>query len=255
MVNDGVSMAGHMYADIFIQGLLEPVCDPQVEKPFQWAPEGISGMDTIVDPLGNGRYDQMDKNPYACHMEYKTSSEDKPKPKSDNIRQVIRQRVVMARKYGITDDQLFNSYIFIIQKSGRNSCKVVGPFLVTPTAEELKTAQDDIDLRVAVYEDIIEEGLQDNPYDHPLLKELRYKTCTRCFPLEAAEATPELENTLGGRDEWEKWIQADSLTKWQAEFKKKVRPLVEAGKTVETDYFLVRFTESGRLYIDPKTLK
>lgn len=255
VVNDGVSMAGHMYADIFIQSLLEPVCNPQVEKEYQWAPKGWSGMDTVVDSYNeDGFYVDSDDSPYTGHYEYKTSSEDSPKPKAYNRRQVIRQRVVMARNYGITDAQLFNSYIFMIGKSGLQSGKVFGPFLVEPDAEELQAAINDIDLRIEVYQDIVEDGLE-NPYDHPLLKDLRRGTCTRCFPLEVTESTPELDQTLGGREEWDKWIQAEGLTKWQKEVKDSVKQLVPAGERTETDYFLVRHTESGRLYIDAKSLK
>lgn len=254
VVNEGVSMAGHLYADIFIQSLLEPVCDPQVEKVYQWAPKGWSGMDCIVEaneyPLGSADIN----NPYTAHYEFKTSSDLKPKPKAYNRRQVIRQRVVMARHYGISDNELFNSYIFMIGKAGVESGKVFGPFLIVPTEEELKAAQDDIDLRIEVFEDIIEEGIE-NPYDHPLLKDLRRGTCTRCYPLEAEEPSKELEQELGGRDAWDRWTEADSLTKWQKEVKDKIRPLVAAGKTVDTEYFLVRHTESGRLYIDAKNIK
>lgn len=256
VVNDGVSMAGRLYADIFIQSLLEPVCDPQVEKVYQWAPKGWSGMDTVVDTHdGKGWRDSKGgESPYLGHYEYKTSSDDHPKPKAYNRRQVIRQRVVMARHYGITDEQLFNSYIFMIGKKGINSGKVYGPYLIEPTEEELKAAQDDIDLRVEVYTDIIEDDIED-PYDHPLLRDLRRGTCTRCFPLETDESTPELEDALGGRDAWDQWIKAEQLTKWQKEIKDSVRPLVAAGKTIETDYFLVRHTEGGRLYVDAKNIK
>lgn len=261
VVNDGVNMAGHLYADIFVQTLLEPVCNPQVEKVYQWAPKGFSGMDTVVDPYCDGLYipNSIDMDPewyghYVGHYEYKTSSEEKPKPKSYNRRQVVRQRVVMARHYGISDAELFNSYIFMIGKSGRQSGKTFGPFLIVPTEEELQDATDTIDLRIAIYEDILEDGLE-SPYDHPLLKEARRGTCTRCYPLEHDEPSDDLTEAMGGREDWDKWIQAEALTKWQKEVKDRIKPLVEAGKKIETDYFLIRHTEGGRLYIDAKNIK
>lgn len=258
VVNDGVSMSGHMLADCFIQGLLEPVCNVEVEKIYQWADKGFSGMDAIVEPIGYcelGFGHTWSGHPYIGHWELKTSSENNPKPKRSNREQVIRQRVVMARHYGITDDKLFNSYIVIITKSGRRTNWVHGPFLIQPTKEELEVAARDIDLRVQVYDDIVEDGLEDDPYQHPLLKGLRRGSCTRCFPLEKAEPTNELLDIFkNGRDDWDNWILQQKLTKWINSTKEAVKPLVPEGKSVETDYFLIRHTESGRLYIDPRNL-
>lgn len=255
VVNDGVSMAGHMYADIFIQTLLNPVCHPEVEKVYQWATTGWSGMDAVVDThAGDGLYGFKGESSYVGHYEFKTSSEQNPKPKLANRQQVIRQRVVMARYYGILDKDLFNSYIFIISKGGRQTNRVHGPFLIEPTAEELLEAQRDIDLRIQVYDDILEDQLED-PYEHPLLKTLRRGSCTRCFPLERAEPTPELESVFtNGRQDWEDWIQQQKLAAWIKDVKEKAKPFVPMGQQVETDYFLIRHTESGRLYIDPKNL-
>lgn len=261
VVSEGVSLSGHMYADLFVQGLLEPVTDVIVEREYNWMPEhGTSGMDAVVEPERNDGESWLDairrsENPYMGHYEFKTTSEDNPKPKGYNRSQVIRQRVVMAREYGITDDQLFNSYIFLIQKSGRQSGKVVGPFLIQPSAEEIAEASMQIDLRIAVYDDIVEEGV--HPLDHPLMQRMRNNgTCTRCFPLEKVDATPELESVFkNGREDWNDWIEYQRLDKWIKSVKDKVKPLVPAGKSMETDYFLVRSTESGRLYVDPKNLK
>lgn len=255
VVNDGVNMIGHIYAEIFIKTLIAPHAEVVREKEYQWASKGISGMDAIVDTHDNRgwRDTKGSESPYLGHYELKTSSEENPKPKSYNRRQVIRQRVAMARHYGITDAELFNSYIFIVGKSGRQSGKVFGPFLIEPTEEELKIAQDDIDLRVEVYEDIVEDGLED-PYEHPLLRELRYGTCTRCFPLEAAEPSDDLKDLLDTRDNWDDWVEGERLTKWQKDIKDKVKPLVPLGEKQETEYFLVRHTEGGRLYLDAKNL-
>lgn len=257
VVSDGVSLAGHLWADVFIQGLLEPHATVEVEKVFQWAPKGFSGMDCVIDPLGDGRIPKVKTgNPYTGHYEFKTSSEQNPKPKLGNREQVIRQRVVMARQYGVTDAELFNSYIFIISKSGNQTCRTFGPFLIDPTKEELKTATKDIDLRIQVYEDIIEDGIEKEPEQHSLLRELRRGSCTRCFPLNKAEPSQELLDIFErGRDDWDDWILQQKLTKWIKDVKESVKEVVPEGEQVETDYFLVRHTESGRLYVDPKNLK
>lgn len=257
MVSDGVSLAGHLYADVFIQSLLVPVCMPQVEKEYNWADKGTSGMDTVVDPFDDGLYDDpaQSGDPYIGHYEYKTTSDKKPKPSKGNREQVIRQRVVMARQYGITDEELFNSYIFMISKEGKNTGRVYGPFLVEPTEAELKLAQRDIDLRVQVYDDIIEDGLQHDPLQHPLMRELRKGTCTTCFPLQLAEPSEEVLDIFNrGRDDWEDWVNQERLAKWTKDMKDKIKPFVPEGERVETPYFLIRHTESGRLYIDAKNL-
>lgn len=257
VVNDGVSLEGHLKADIFIQQLLMPNTTVEVEKVYQWAAKGFSGMDCVVDTFGDGLYDdyRQSNDPYSGHYELKTSSDVKPKPKRGNREQVIRQRVVMARHYGITDAELFNSYLFIVSKEGRQTNKVHGPFLVVPTDEELEVAQRDIDLRVQVYDDLVEDGETD-PYEHPLLRELRRKKCTRCFPLEKAELPPDINKVLDkGKKDWDNWVEAQRLAKWMKKVKEDVRPLVPAGKSMETDYFLIRHTEAGKFFIDPKNLK
>lgn len=243
-----------MYADLFVATSLAPHCPVEVEKEYKWLPEhGTSGMDAVVDPSNDGQFKLLD-NRYTGHYEFKsTSSDANPKPTRDNREQVIRQRVVMARSYGISDQQLFNSYIFLISKSGKKTNWVYGPFLIEPTAEELKIAQDDIDLRVMVYNDIIEDGI--HPQDHPLLRSLRRGTCTACFPLErSGDDDGELAEILGGRSEHDRWTKTDSGTRWQKQVKEKLKPKIEMGKQIETDYFVVRHTESGRLYVDPKVI-
>lgn len=245
LVNDGVSLEGHLKADIFFQSLVMPSARVEIEKVYQWAEKGFSGMDGIVE----------DDCPLQAHYELKTSSDQNPKPKRNNREQVIRQRVVMARYYGITDDKLFPSYIFIICKSGHKSNYVYGPFLIEATKEELESAARDIDLRIQVYDDIIEDGLEDDPHQHPLLKEMRRGSCTRCFPLQVAEPSEALLGVFSrGRDDWDDWTKHDKLSKWIKDKKEEVKPLVPKGEIVETPYFLVRHTESGRLYVDPRNL-
>lgn len=252
-INAGIEWSGHMYADLFVETLLRPVCPVEVEKEYKWLPEhGTSGMDAVVDPCEDGLTAPGD-SAYIGHYEFKsTSSDANPKPSKDNREQVIRQRVVMARNYGISDAELFNSYIFLISKSGKKTNWVYGPFLITPTAEELKIAQDDIDLRAMVYNDIIEDGI--HPQDHPLLKSLRRGTCTTCFPLERSLDEGRLSKILGGRLEYDRWTKAENDARWQKKVKEKLKPEIEPGNQIETDYFVVRHTESGRLYVDPKTL-
>lgn len=256
-INAGIEWSGHMYADLFVETLLRPNCGisgPEVEKEYKWLPEhGTSGMDAVFDPYEDGLL-LSDNHPLIGHYEFKsTSSDANPKPSKDNREQVIRQRVVMARCYGISDAELFNSYIFLISKSGKKTNWVYGPFLIEPTAKELKIAQDDIDLRVMVYNDIIEDGITSE--DHPLLRSLRRGTCTVCFPLErSGDDGGELAKILGGRTEHDRWTETDSGARWQKQIKEKLKPKIEMGKQIETDYFVVRHTESGRLYVDPKVI-
>lgn len=254
-ISEGVSTFGHLYADLFIQTLLEPVTNPQVEKVYQWAPKGFSGMDTVVEGYAEPWYGDID-DPYVGHYEYKTTSKDlNPKPTKANREQVIRQRVVMARHYGVTDAELFNSYIFIISKDGKNTGRVSKPFLIDPTADELRIAQRDIDLRVLVYEDVLEDGLEEDPLQHPLLRELRKGSCTRCFPLQEADPSDELTEIFNrGRVDWEDWIEYQRLEKWLKRTKEAVKPLVPLGEKIQTEYFLIRHTETGRLSIDPKNI-
>jgi len=253
VVTDGVSLSGHLIADLFLQSMVMPHATVEVEKPFQWASKGFSGMDGIVDPTGTGVYDP--RLPYQCHLEIKSSSEQNPKPKLNNREQTIRQRIVMARQYGITDKQLMSTYIFIISKSGHQTFRVHGPFPIAPTAEELERLARDIDLRIQVFDDIVEDGLEADPHQHSLLRQLRRGSCTRCFPLEKAEPSDELLDIFDrGQVDFDEWVEYQRLTKWVKERKEAAKPVVPEGQQVETDYFLIRHTESGRLYIDPKNL-
>lgn len=256
-VSDGVNSDGHQKADWFFQELVLP-CAPmlEIEKVYHWATKGWSGMDGIIDPAGDGRNRHGEPGfEYQCHLEMKTTSDDgNVKPKLANREQVIRQRVVMARSYGLTDKELFPSVIFIVQKAGKRTNWIHGPFLIEPTPEELAYAQRDVDLRIQVFDDLIEDGCTD-PREHPLLRSMRRGTCSRCFPLERAEADPGLDKILnGGRKDWERWIAYQKTDKWMKKIKDKVKPLVPLGQQVETEYFLIRHTESGRLYIDPRNL-
>lgn len=256
VVNNGISLDGHLKADIFVQGLLMPNTDGiTVEKEYPWATKGTSGMDCIVDPWDKGLLSDMERNPYVGHYEFKTTSDQgNVKPKLANREQVIRQRVVMALHHGVTDAELFNSYIFIISKEGKKTNWVFKPFLIEPTAEELAYAQRDVDLRVQVFDDLIEDEVED-PFEHPLLKQMRRKTCTRCFPLEKAPAPPGVDKILnGGRKDWDRWTEFQRTDKWMKKVKKEIRPLVPMGQQVETEHFLIRHTESGKLYIDAKNL-
>lgn len=256
-VSDGVSYEGHLKADAFFQSLVVPVAPVEIEKVYQWSVKGFSGMDGVVDPSGIGlnRHGECGFELQA-HYEIKTTSDEgKVKPKLANVEQVIRQRVVMARHYGIDQGEMFPSVIFVIQKGGKRTNWIHGPFLVEPTKEQLEIAQRDIDLRIQVFEDLIEDE-EDDPHEHPLLRTMRRGLCTRCFPLERAEAPAEVESVLDrGKKDWDDWKEYERLTKWAKQIKDKMKKVAPVGQQVETEHFLIRHTESGRLYIDIKQLK
>lgn len=248
-VSDGVSLAGHMLADLFIQALLPE--HVEVEREFEWLPkkkdgecDAKSGMDALI---------LKDDSPYRAHYEFKTSSKENPKPLAYNRRQVIRQRVVMAREFKCSDTELPPSVIYIIEKAGKTTNYIRGPFHIEPTAEELAHAWKDIDLTTAIYMDIVEDGV--HPEDHPLLKQIQGKGCYDCFPRPVGEASAELKALIDG--EYKKNIvQYEKYSKWYKEFREeKVRPLIDKGTDLETDKFVVKHTASGTLKIDARRPK
>lgn len=237
-VSQGVSLAGHMYADIFIQSLLPD--HVMVEREFDWIC-GKSGMDGLI---------LKEDCPYRAHYEFKTSSKPNPKPLAYNIRQVIRQRVVIARELGLEYDKIVPSVIFIMEKAGAKSSFIRGPFEVTPTEQQYRDAEMDIDLTTQVYLDVREDGV--DPIDHPLLKKLQRSGCHNCFPMPQSEADA-LLSKLVDEEYHRKNKEYEKLKDWRDKHREeKIRPLVEVGQKVVTDKYEVSHTTNGRLLISKK---
>lgn len=229
-VTDGVSLSGHMYADLFIQSLLG-TDDVLVETPVPWAC-GHTALDAVVM-----------SGPRTAHFELKTSSSKSPKPTKDQRRQVLRQRVVCERA-GV---YLPQSVIFIIGKSGHFSGFVYGPFFIDPTEEELAETRREIDLVELIFDDVRRDGI--DPRDHELIRDLC--RCSECFPPTAEEASAEVRELLD--TEYSENIPLlKDLELWATGFKDKMRKLIPVGKIVESGKWRVNHTKSGSILIKPR---
>jgi hypothetical protein len=233
-----------MYADLFVQSLLP--AHTEVEREFEWVPRcdkghgGRSGMDALV----------LD-GPLRAHYEFKTSSKSAPRPLAYNVRQVHRQRVVMARGFGITDAELPPSVIFIIEKSGQTTGKINGPYHIQPTETELADAQEDIDIRTLVYQDVLEDGI--DPLDHPLLKKIQRNGCYNCFAMPKAEADAKVEALM--KEYHTKNREFEKLKVWRDEFREeRLRPLVEKGVSLQTEKYDVKHSKAGKLLITQRKI-
>lgn len=247
-VTQGVSSVGHLYADWFIETLLKPGvqqwCSEQypelpaeevaVEPLFNWG-AGESGLDSLVENTA-----------YRAHYEYKTSSQKDPKPSRDNIEQVVRQRVNIARNRKQGYDEIPQSVIFIIGKSGHFSSYVYGPFEIAPTPEQYAAAERDMDLTCAVFRDCKDDGA--DPRSHPLIRDLQRSGCYDCFPIEIQPADDDLQALLD--DEWHAHIHGyDAAVAWRADIERQIKLIVPKGEKKQTGRYIAHHQKNGALKI------
>jgi len=230
MVTRGVSLTGHLFADLFIQTCLPE--DVSVEYEIDWG-LGKTALDAVVW-----------EGPLAAHYELKTSSAKNPHPSLDNRRQVCRVRVA-AERAGV---ELPDSVIFIIGKAGHLSGFVYGPFPAMPTADELRLTHDELDLTDAVFEEV--KGME-NPREHPALKMMC--RCALCYPPTPEEAEDDLRRMLDG--EYEQLIGDYMAAKeWNDRFKERVKQMVQPDSEVLSARWRVRVSKTGRMTIARRKL-
>jgi hypothetical protein len=243
-INEGVSLMGHLLADLFIQssfghmGMTFHDEDPDdlgknpvdVELPIDWK-HGVTRLDAVVW-----------SGPYAGHFEVKTSSDKSPRPSKDNRSQVIRQRAVASRFLGM---ELPQSYVVIIGKSGLLSCYSYGPFPITPTDEEVEQADEELALIDLVMDDLLQVSGAVDPRDHPLARELC--RCSACFPPTREEADALLREMLD--NEYDDAVQAGN-ERLRKELAAQVKEHVEPGQSLQSGRWVAtRSDKNGRLTI------